>query len=70
MSEVNIMVLDILEKYLVSRLKFIRQLSEFFPQKFSKEEQEILDVLKQLVDYDISAQTVRKIERKYYKKWF
>ena len=64
------MVLDILEKYLVSRLKSIGQLSEFFPEKFSKEEQAILDVLKQLVDYDISAQTVRKIERKHYKKWF
>ena len=70
MSEVNIMVLDIVEKYLVSRLKFIRQLSEFFPGKFSEEKQEIVDVLKQLVDYDISAQTVRKIERKYYKNWF
>ena len=64
------MALDILEKYLVSRLKFIRQLSEFLPDKFSEEEQEILDVLKQLADYDISAKTVRKIERKYYKKWF
>ena len=53
------MVLDILEKYLVSRLKFIRPLSEFFPGKFSKEEQEILDVLKQLTDYDISAQIVQ-----------
>ena len=49
------MVLDILEKYLVSRLKFIRQLSEFLPDNFSEEEQKILDVLKQLADYDISA---------------
>ena len=64
------MVLDILEKYLVSRLKFIRQLSKFLPGKFSEEEQEIVDVLKQLADYDISAQTVRKIERKYFKNWF
>ena len=61
------MVLDILGKYLVFRLKFIRQLLEFLPEKFSEEEQEIVDVLKQLVDYDISAQTVREIERKYYK---
>ena len=67
MSEANIMVLNTLEKYLVSRLKFIRQLSEFLPDKFSEEEQEIVEVLKQLTDYDISAQTVRKIERKYYK---
>ena len=64
------MVLDILEKYLVSRLKFIRQLSEFLPGKFSEGEREILDVLKQLTDYDISAQTLRKIERKYFKNWF
>ena len=61
-SEVNIMVLDILEKCLVSRLKFIRQLLEFLSDNFFKEEQEIKDVLKQLADYDISAQTVRKIE--------
>ena len=64
------MVLDILEKYLVSRLKFIRQIAEFLPGFCSKEEEEILDVLKQLADYDISAEIVRKIERKYYKKWF
>ena len=69
MSEVNIMVLDILGKYLVSRIKFIRQISEFLPGFCSKEE-EILDVLKQLTDYDVSVKTVRKIERKYYKKWF
>ena len=49
------MVLDILEKYLVSRLKFIRQLSEFLPGNFSKEEQEIEEILKQLADYDVSA---------------
>ena len=62
------MVLDILEKYLVSRLKFIRQIAEFMPGFCSKEEEEILDVLKQLTDYNTSAKTVRKIERKYYKK--
>ena len=70
MSEANIMVLDILEKYLVFRLKFIRQIAEFLSGFCSKEEEEILDVLKQLADYDISAEIVRKIERKYYKKWF
>ena len=36
----------------------------------SEEEEEILDVLKQLTDYNISAEIVRKMERKYYKKWF
>ena len=59
------MVLDIWEKYLVSRLKFIRQIAEFMP-GFGSEEEEILDVLKQLADYNITAKTVRKIERKYY----
>ena len=63
-------MLHILENYLVSKLKFIRPLVEFFPDKFSKEKQEIVDVLKQLADYDISAQTVRKIERKYFINWF
>ena len=53
------MALHILKKFLVSRLKA-------FAKQFSEEEQEILDALKQLGDYDISAQTVRKIERKYF----
>ena len=57
-------------KILGLQTQFIRQLSEFFPEKFSEREQQILDVPKQLADYNISAQTVRKIERKYYKKWF
>ena len=69
-SEVNIMVLDILEKFLVSKHKFIREIAEFLPGFCSEEEEEILDVLKQLTDYDISVETVRKIERKYYKNWF
>ena len=60
-------MLDILEKYLVSRLKFIRQIAEFMPGFCSEEEEEIVDVLKQLADYDISAKTVWKSERKYYK---
>ena len=60
-------MLNILEKYLLSSLKFIRQIAEFMPGFCSKEEEEIVDVLKQLADYDISAETARKIERKYYK---
>ena len=63
-------MLNILEKYLISRLKFIRQIAEFMPGFCSKEGEEIVDLLKQLADYDISGKTVRKIERKYYKKWF
>ena len=63
--------LSILERYLVSRLKFIRQIQEFLPDQFSKEEEEeITNLFKQLADYDLSAEIVRKIERKYYKKWF
>ena len=64
------MVLHILEKYSVSRLKFIRQISEFMPGYCTEEEEETVELLTQLADYDISAQTVRKIERKYYKNWF
>ena len=62
-------MLLILEKYLISRLEFIRQIQDFLPDQFSREE-ETSDLLKQLVDYDFSAKTVRKIEQKYYKKWF
>ena len=58
-------MLDILGKYLISRLKFIRQIAEFMPGFCSKKEEEIVEVLKQLTDYNICAQTVRKIERKY-----
>ena len=42
--------------------KILRQIAEFMPGFCSEEEEEILDVLKQLTDYDISTQTVRKIE--------
>ena len=66
----HIMALDILEKYLVSRLKFIMQIAEFMPGFCSEEDEEILDVLKQLADYDISAKTVRKIERNTTKNGF
>ena len=60
-------MLNILEKYLISRLKFIRKIAEFMPGFCSEEEEEIVDVLKHLTGYDISVETVRKIERKYYK---
>ena len=59
------MVLDILEKYLVSWLKFIRQISKFMPGYLTEEEEEIVELLKQLADYNISAQTVWKIEITY-----
>ena len=47
-----------------------KTISRVFPRQISEEEQEIVDVPKQLADYNISAHTVRKIERKYFKNWF
>ena len=61
---------DILEKLPISRLNLIRQIQEFMPDQLSQEAKEITDLLKQFMDYDFSAQTLRKIERKYTKKWF
>ena len=55
-------MLSILERYLVSRLKFIRQIQEFLPDQFSEEEEEITNLLTQLTDYNFSAEIVRKIE--------
>ena len=55
-------MLTILEKYLISRLEFIRQIQDFLPDQFSKEEEEITNLLKQLTDYDFSAEIVRKIQ--------
>ena len=67
MSEVN-GYYAILECNLVSRLKFIRQIQEFLPGQFSEEEEEIVNLLKQLTDYDFSAEIIRKIEQKYCKQ--
>ena len=51
-------MLSILERYLVSGFKFIRQIQEFLPGQFSEEEEEITNLLKQLADYDLSAEIV------------
>ena len=40
------------------------------PDHLSQEEEDITNLLKQLTNYDFSAEIVRKIEQKYYKKWF
>ena len=40
----------------------LREVQEFLPGQFSKEEEEIINLLKQLADYDFSAETIRKIE--------
>ena len=61
---------DILGKLLISRLNLIRQIQKFLLDHLSQEAEEITDLLKQLMDYDFSAQTLRKIERKYTKIWF
>ena len=69
-SEVKEPIANILEKYIVFQLKFIMQILEFLPQDFDDEEENIAEILKQFADYDISAQTLRKIQQKYSKKWF
>ena len=45
------------------------QVQELLPGQFSEEEEEVINLLRQLTDYDISAETVRKIEQNI-KKWF
>ena len=60
-SELKEPIADILEKYIVFELKFIRQILDFLPQDFDEEEN-IAEILKQFTDYDISAQTLRKIQ--------
>ena len=59
-------MLHILEKYLVSRLEFIRQISEFLPGQFSEEEEEIVNLLKQIADYKCSnsKENKKKIQQK------
>ena len=53
---------DILEKSIVFKLKFIRQILDFLPQDFDEDEENITEILKQFTDYDISAQTLKKIQ--------
>ena len=47
------MLLYVLEKYLVSRLKFNRQILEFLPGQFAKREEKILELLKQLITISV-----------------
>ena len=70
MSELKEPIADIVEKYIVLQLKFIRQILDFLPQDFDKEEERIAEILNQFADYDISAKTLRKIQQKYSKKLF
>ena len=59
-----------LVQLLVFNLDFIRKISDFLPDSHSKEEQEILKLLKQPSHYDFAVETLRKLQRKYGKKWF
>ena len=61
-SELKEPLADILEKSIVFKLKFIRQTLDLLPLDFDEEEKNITEILKQFVDYDISAQTLRKIQ--------
>ena len=53
---------NILEKSIVFKLKFIRQILDSLPLDFDEEEENITEILKQFMNYDISAQTLRKIQ--------
>ena len=64
-SELKEPLADILEKAIVFKLKFIGQILDFLPLDFDEEEENITEILKQFTDYDISAQTLRKIQQKY-----
>ena len=66
-SELKEPIANILEKCIVFQLKFIRQIFDFLPQDFDEEEENIAEIVKQLADYDISAQTLRKIQPKHSK---
>ena len=59
---------DKLEKLLISRLNLIRKIQEFVPDIQSDEAQEIINLLKQFVDYDFSAQTKTKNRGKVHQK--
>ena len=69
-SEVKEPLADILEKSVGFKLQFIRQTLDFLPPDFDEQEENITEVLKQFMDYDFSAQTLRKIQQKYSNKWF
>ena len=59
-----------LEILLVLQLCFIQNIQDFLAELHLKEEWEILNLLKQYSDYDFAAQILRKMQRKYSKKWF
>ena len=70
MSEVNITCLyNNWRNYLFQDLNLLDKFG-VLPGYLNEDEKEIVEILKQLADYDINAETVRKIERKYNKSWF
>ena len=69
-SEIKEPLEKLLEQSLVFKIKLITQIVEFTEANFDEKDEEVQDLLKQCADYDYSAQTVRKIQRKYTKSWF
>ena len=61
-SELKEPLAKILENSIVFKLQFIRQILDFLPLDFDEQEENITEILKQFMDYDISAETLRKIQ--------
>ena len=59
-----------LEKFIIFKLDFIRKILELNPEVLSEEMSDIVGITKQHTDYNFAAQTVRKLQQKYSKKWF
>ena len=68
-SELKEPTQNILEQLIVFKLDFIRQIIELNSEFIVEEESDILSTIKQFADYDISAQTLRKIKGTYSKKF-
>ena len=68
-SEVKEPVLSTLEQLMAFKLKFLREILELNPATLS-EKPDTLSTIKQFTDYDISAETHRKLKRKHTKTWF
>ena len=60
-SEEKEPLLDILDKNLVFKLKFLKQLLDILPADFIGEE-DMVELLKQFVEYDFSAETLRELQ--------
>ena len=74
MSEVKLSTWNTMDNKLVQllifKLDFIKKIQDFLLDSLSEEEQKILELLKQYSHYDFAAEILRKLQRKYGKKWF